>query len=723
MTLLRYTLTVSLILTTLLANAQKLYWSEITHDIAEESIMTRSITSYSLYKLDIARLESNLPSKGNESKKNVISLPNAQNELAEFFIWDAPIMQDALAEKYPSIRTFLIQQIDDPTIHGRMTMTSKGIKAYISSSFESYFIYPIKDENDAYLVFKQSDTKQQHDFTCTLLHQDLNTSDIKTRSLTKIGDVVREYRLAISTTGEYSSYHGGNREAVLEAIVETVSQVNVVYENNFALRFILIDGTDELINLDASKDPFNNNEAGQMISVNSSFTNARVGVNNYDLGHVFATSGAGLASLRSICTSRKAQGATGIFPPEGKAFALDYVAHEFGHQLGSNHTFNNCDGQEVPAVAYEPGGGSTIMAYAGLCGPNNVQGSSDSYFHVSSLIQITDWLDGQGGSCADESSIGNSAPLVNAGQGGFNIPIQTPFFLKGEATDPDGDPLTYCWEQYNRGPQSPYGDPIGNAPSFRSVRPSSKSIRYLPSLSTVVNNGYNRSEVLPEQSRDFTFQLTARDNKAGGGAVAWDDISFKATDQAGPFVVTSQNESGIVWESNRQATVTWDVANTNQEPVNCKKVNIIMSRTFGVTFDIMLAENVDNDGSATFIVPDAAISNFARVQVVATDNIFYNVNKEDFKVVQGVVSTRDAAFEKTIDIFPNPSTGQVTIDLGSSIQQDAIVEVVDMKGKLYSQHHLNSSQHTINMDAPAGLYFLKIAQDQKVAYKKVVLAR
>ena len=86
----------------------------------------------------------------------------------------------------------------------------------------------------------------------------------------------------------------------------------------------------------------------------------------------------------------------------------------------------------------------------------------------------------------------------------------------------------------------------------------------------------------------------------------------------------------IIWSSELQ-TVNWNVANTQNSPISCTKVDILLSTDGGNNFDINLASQVDNTGDFEVTVPDITSSN-SRIKLTCSDNIFFAINNGNFTV-------------------------------------------------------------------------------------------
>ena len=379
--------------------------------------------------------------------------------------------------------------------------------------------------------------------------------------------------------------------------------------------------------------------------------------------HVFSTGGGVIAALQSPCSSVKAEGVTGNNAPIGDAFWVDYVAHEIGHQMGANHTFNgnvgSCSGGNRSAsTAYEPGSASTIMGYAGICGSDNIANNSDDYFHAKSQQEVASFTSGFGSNCGTHNNTGNQLPDVNAGSN-YTIPQQSAFALTGVATDSDGDTLTYNWEQYNLGASSAPGVDTGSGPIFRSFPATTDSVRTFPALATLINNtAPAKGSVLPSTNRTLTFRLTVRDGKGG---VVNDDANVAVTTNAGPFEITSPNASQN-WAGNTIQQVQWNVANTNNSPVNCDNVDILFSEDNGFTFPTVLLSAAPNDGSASVLVPNTDV-NQARIKVACSDNIFFDMNDVSFTVTEGQNQTITNLNVSMVGATGKWQNGKINIDV------------------------------------------------------------
>ena len=569
----------------------------------------------------------------------ILHLPRPDGEMQAFRISESPILAPGLARRFPGIKTYVGIGLDAPGAWARIDYTPRGFHAMVLAGADTYFIDPYYHllDDGTYLSYFRRDFQSEDSFECGLESaQDewLETdpgNNAQRGAMRQVGEHLRTYRTAVAATGEYTQYHGGTVESAMAAIATSMNRVNGVYERDISCRMILVDSNHLVIFTNPATDPYSGG-GGNHLGQNVTTLNQIIGNDNYDLGHVFhRANGGGVASLRALCSNQnKARGFTSLNNPVGDPFDIDYVAHEIGHQFGGNHTQNNnCN--RAASAAMEPGSASTIMGYAGICAPN-LQNSSDDYFHVISQQEmIAHTVAGGGNSCAERIPTGNTAPVVVAGPSGEIIPISTPFELEGTAEDLEGDFLTYCWEQFDLGPSSPPNAPVGNAPIFRSFQPTPSPVRVFPRLINLVNGTSTIGEILPTYSRGLTFRLTVRDNHGFGGGVEWDTRSLVVTDQAGPFRVLSQNEP-TTWRAGSYQIIRWDVANTDQAPINAERVDILLSGDGGFTYPYLLASAEPNQGEALILVPDTLQGAQFRVKVKAAGRSFFNINSQNITI-------------------------------------------------------------------------------------------
>ena len=646
-------------------------WKSIEERAFANKGMGRTIipNKYKTFRLDLPALQELLStaplrfSAEAEQQEVVVILPMPNGEMERFQIFDAPIMEYELAAEYPMIHSYAGIGLDDPTARLRFDVTQFGLHAMVLSAYHSsVYIDPYsKSDTEHYISYYKKDyQKLDNHFECHLKTKVESNVDIDKNVNTLLqGDCqLRTYRLALSSTGEYSAFHGGTVAGVLAAMNTTMTRVNGIFERDFNATMIIVANNQNLIFLNASTDPYDNNDPGALINQSQTQCDNIIGNANYDVGHVFSTGGGGLAGLGVICNNNnKGRGVTGTNNPIGDPFDVDYVAHELGHQFGANHTFNNsCSGNRNGSTAMEPGSGSTIMGYAGICGPN-VQFNSDDYFHAISIQEVSNYINfSTGNNCAVLTSTGNNPPTANAGAN-YVLPISTPFKLTANGSDPDGDVITFNWEQMNNEivTQPPVASNTAG-PAFRSYDPSADSFRYFPKINDIVNGIDDEWEELPSVSRTMNFRVTVRDNHQGGGCTEEDNVSLTFDASAGPFEVEAPNTT-LTWLAGMSETVTWDVANTDAAPVNCANVNILLSTDGGFTYPVTLASSVPNSGTYDVLVPNLS-STTCRVMVVCSDNIFFDISNQNFEI--------DATSAPTFTIGTDPGVQDICGSAGAA---------------------------------------------------------
>ena len=604
------------------------------------------------------------------NRSTVITLPSADGNYERFEVFEASNFEPALQARFPQIRAYSGRSLDDRGSTLKLSISPQGIQTMVfrTNGRPNEYIEPYSADQSVYAVFKAQRNKGALPWVCSTVDQEmatgLNNRVYSTNVVESSAGELKTMRLAQSCNGEYANWFGafsvGDEALVMAAFNATMTRTNGCYEKDLALHLNLIANTTQVIYYNPATDPYTT-LPNWNLQLQQTLTNI-IGSPNYDIGHMFGASGGGgnAGCIGCVCVdppgpNSLAKGAGITSPadgiPQGDNFDIDYVAHEVGHQLGGNHTFSH--GIEAGGINNrEVGSGITIMGYAGITSFDVAPHSID-IFHARSIEQIQNNLATKTCPVTTNITATNATPVVTP-MSSYIIPISTPFALTGVATDANGDPLTYCWEQNDPANSSVTGSNsvafpgklVG--PNWLSFPATTSPTRLFPRLSTILaglnvtpplpgGDAIANIEALSSVTRTLNFRLTVRDNHPytstpplAVGQTQYTDVAVDVTATAGPFLVTAPN-TNVSWEGGSTQTITWSVNNTNNAPIGVTQVNILLSIDGGNTFPTVLASGTANDGTETLTIPNLPTSQ-ARVKVEAVGNIFFDISNSNFNI-------------------------------------------------------------------------------------------
>ena len=604
--------------------------------------------------------------------KGIIEMPNELGTKEKFDLQEVQVLSAALSKEHPKIRSYVGRSLDRQNVTIRWSVSPLGLNAMIQSPQGIFFIQPKKDSKQNEHLFYKRGGKIYDDFerlNC-LVGEQKEFKSLKNEPFVPSNNAskkssdqkLKTYRIAISTTGEFTNYwgddddsNGTNKEDALAKVVSTINRVNQIFERDLGVHLELVTGLN-LIYDDPDTDPYENDFNEDLQEVLTDL----IGEANYDLGHLFdfGSADGNAGSVGNVCTDgRKGRAFTShpFTDVQGGGeflndyFDIDFVAHEIGHQFGGYHTFSHQN--ESAATHVEPGSGTTIMAYAGVT-PNyndNIQNHSDTYFHYISIKNIEDYI--AENSCQSSIEIENRPPVVSAGEN-ISIPKGTAYELRAIGSDPDNDQLTYCWEQLNNGliTYSNFGPTVLSGSTNRSFPPTTNPNRTVPSMTNVLAGKLTQTnpqtpfewQSVSTVQRNLLWGVTVRDRTLTSediGQTAQDNKTVSVVESAGPFRVLSQNSNTTVWLAGANEVIRWDVANTNLAPINTERVSVYLSLDNGKNFSTLLASNTLNDGQLDFVVPGNISSTNARIKIVPENNIYFAVNSERFSILERPFAT------------------------------------------------------------------------------------
>jgi hypothetical protein len=189
--------------------AQKNFFSDVNEAEAKNNSGNRVIVpvkyrTLSLDKVAIKNFLWSLPSEKNVSNRKttpVLELPMPDGRMARFNVWESSIQEPALEEKFPDIKTFLGQGIDDPYATIRFDYTPRGFHAQVLTINGTYYIDPYSmNFNGDYISYFRTDLIKNVSFECTV--EDAISKPVAQREIEAacLGTQMRTFRLAVACT-------------------------------------------------------------------------------------------------------------------------------------------------------------------------------------------------------------------------------------------------------------------------------------------------------------------------------------------------------------------------------------------------------------------------------------------------------------------------------------------------------------------------------------------
>ncbi|MCC6287347.1 MAG: T9SS type A sorting domain-containing protein [Chitinophagaceae bacterium] len=691
------------------AQTNKFYSNTASGISKKEDDVTKNIKKFRLVKQNISAIQSfrqSLPLQHVVKNKQVgvISIPLETNADVQFSISPVKTLSEEAESIFPYIQTYTGISADGK-MKLRLTLSQLGMMGSVKIQDEGsvhYFTILDNQQPDVLISFNATDVVAPVPFTCGADDMDILQGGAADSVFSKraSGDCrLHTYRFAVSATGEYTQWAGSQANAVAY-ITNTVNNINEVFENDFTIHLSLIAQLSNIYT-DTAADPFITGKVlnSNTLTQNNNALNNNTGAVNYDVGIVFGYGwSGGLAGLNVTCTGSKGQAGGGLnsgFPLGSSGPIFDNViAHEVGHQFSATHTMaasnGGCGSNINAATGWEPGGGSTIMAYAGTCSGNSYQSNSDNYFHGGSIAQVQNFLiNGNGRLCGTATASGNNAPTVTVSSLSYNIPNSTPFILTANAADADvNNMLTFNWEQMDAvggsGISTPPQATSTSGPQFRSFIPAVSATRYFPQKEVILNRAVGTYEVLPTVARTLNFKVTVRDNNEGAGCNAYEDVVVNVQ-SCGAFEITNlSTPQSFVADGINTMTLTWNTATVCSV---MPKIDILFSTDGGVTYPYTVLSETANDGTETFIVPNLP-TNKGRFMIKSIGNIYYNINAADIIIASGCIAS-GTAITPSAD-FSAPGAGHTSLNLtespmyGSSISfpVTGVIASTDLPGQL-----------------------------------------
>jgi type IX secretion system substrate protein/beta-propeller repeat-containing protein len=204
---------------------------------------------------------------------------------------------------------------------------------------------------------------------------------------------------------------------------------------------------------------------------------------------------------------------------------------------------------------------------------------------------------------------------------------------------------------------------------------------------------------------------------AGGAAV--DDANSIINDNSGNIYLAGDFQGTATFGSNSFNAVGYDVFVSKY---NSNGVVLGSTRAGGNSDDIANSIAVDNIGGLYITGTFKDTSKFGSIQLISAGGADMFIAKTGMNVGINEVKIAD---NSNFNVYPNPSTGTLTVNYSSKEITSLNVQLTNIEGEIiYSEQKQLNGIYNQNLDFSSlakGIYFLEIITNKETLVKKIIL--
>ena len=235
----------------------------------------------------------------------------------------------------------------------------------------------------------------------------------------------------------------------------------------------------------------------------------------------------------------------------------------------------------------------------------------------------------------------------------------------------------------------------------------------------------SKQEISPGDDVVFEFNIGDENHELYNVTGFSTDVKIEGRNLALSDVEVVRDENN--WLKSHQPTMTLKARNSDNEAVATGeyRVRSVGVKGYGTALKIHIIVEDEVEGFRTLRSKSNGLKFIFRHLIIHTENGMIHLPDQTIEIPLRPADPSNNTESEEPAVYPNPANDEITIRWPYS-PDNTSMEILDLKGKRYSYHHLETDERGTNIavdQLPSGLYILRLETGNKVWNQKLTIIR